>query len=80
MNKILFLVVILSLSGCAEFNKEYPLTPDDKVILPSVNAIGTPTEASISQIADMLVIALNKSREEENEKKKSCKKRKMKKI
>ncbi len=74
MNKILFLVVVLYLSGCAEFNKEYPLTPEDKVILPSINAIGTPTEASISQIADMLVIALNKSREERERKEKELQK------
>jgi hypothetical protein len=70
MNKSLFLVAILCLSGCAEFTQEYPLTPDDKLILPSVNAIGTPTEASISQIADMLVVALNKSRAETERKEK----------
>jgi len=73
MNKLLCLAILLCLSGCTDFNKEFPLTPDnnlillspdDRLILPSVNPIGTPTEASISQIADMLVVALNKSREE----------------
>jgi hypothetical protein len=74
MNKAFGLVVLLSLSGCADFNKEIPLTRDDKVILPSINAVGTPTETSISQLADLLVEALNKSRDERERKEKELQK------
>jgi hypothetical protein len=74
MKKIIWLSAFLYLAGCADFNKEYPLTPDDKVILPSVTAVGAPTETSVRQLADLLVEALNKSREEREQKEKALQK------
>ncbi len=80
MKKILWLSMALCLYGCAGINQEYPLTPEDKVILPSVTAVGKPTETSIRQLADLLVDALNKSRDEREQKEKALQKEQNEKV
>jgi hypothetical protein len=53
------------MTGCAELSTDYPLTKDDVILVPNGAGMGTPTEATVGQLAELVVASLNKAKEEE---------------